>query len=70
MTTQNTNTEQKRAPDFHIHAIVPNGRGNRIGSRIGVAFNHNKGDGFTIYLDAQPIPYSGKIELIAYPPKS
>ena len=70
MTTENTNSQTKKTPDFYVHAVVPNGRGNRIGARLGVVFNHSKGDGFTILLDAQPIPHEGQIELVAYPPKS
>lgn len=70
MTTQNTRPKNTRTPDFYIHTVVPNGRANRIGARIGVAFYHKKGDGFSIYLDAQPIPLDGKLELVAYSPKS
>ena len=60
--------KQKNMPDFNIHATIPQGRGTRIGARIGVAFKHGKGEGFTLYLDAQPIPLDGQIELVAYPP--
>ena len=69
-TTMTTTNTPKKTPDYYVHATVPNGRGNRIGSRIGAIFNHNKGDGFTILLDAQPIPSEGQIELVAYRPKS
>ena len=70
MTTQKTETTQTgKKPDFYVHAVVPQGRGNRIGGRLGVVFNHKKGEGFTIYLDANPIPVDGQIELVAYPPK-
>lgn len=69
MTTEEPNSNPKKTPAFHVHATVPNGRGNRIGARIGVVFNHNVGDGFTILLDAIPIVNEGQIELVAYPPK-
>lgn len=69
MTTEETNQPPKKTPSYYVHATVPNGRGNRIGARIGVVFNHNVGEGFTILLDAVPIPNEGQIELVAYPPK-
>ena len=56
-------------PDKYVYAIVPNGRGNRIGARLGVVFNHKTGGGFTMYLDAIPIAHGGQIEVVAYPPK-
>lgn len=62
-------TQKTNQPNHYIHAVVPKGRGSRIGARLGVAFNHKNGEGFTIYLDAQPIPLDGQIELVAYPPK-
>ena len=72
MTTTKTETQNqgeiKKAPDFYIHAVIPNGRKDRVGSRIGRAFNHKSGDGFSIYLDACPIPVEGQISLVAYPP--
>lgn len=59
----------KRKPDYYVHASVPNGRNNRVGARIGVVFRHKQGDGLTIFLDAQPIPVGGQIELVAFAPK-
>lgn len=38
----------------------------KLGSRIGAGFSHNNGEGFNIYLDAQPIPINGRIELVAF----
>jgi hypothetical protein len=64
-TTQN----QSRRPDLFVHAKVPDGRGTRIGSRIGVAFYHQDGVGLNILLDASPLPIEGRIELIVLPPK-
>ncbi|MCB0518504.1 MAG: hypothetical protein H6577_10000 [Lewinellaceae bacterium] len=77
MTTPKTETQPKadsngnagNKPDYYVHAVVPQGRGTRIGGRLGVVFNHKNGEGFTIYLDANPIPVNGQIELVAYVPK-
>ncbi len=38
----------------------------KLGSRIGAGFSHSNGEGFNIYLDAQPIPINGRIELVAF----
>ena len=38
----------------------------KLGSRIGAGFSHGNGEGFNIYLDAQPIPLNGRIELVAF----
>lgn len=62
-------SQKGRKPDLYAYATVPNGRSTRIGSRIGVVFNHKAGDGYTIYLDATPIPLDGQIEIVCYPPK-
>lgn len=56
-------------PNFYVYAVLPDEDGTRVGSRLGVVFNHKKGEGFTIYLDAQPIPKDGQIELVAFPPR-
>ncbi len=69
MTKQTTETPKKNLPDFYVHAVVPNGRANRIGASLGRVFNHKNGKGFTLYLDATPIAVEGQIELVAYPPK-
>lgn len=61
--------QKENKPDLFVYAVIPNGRGTRIGSRLGVVFNHKTGGGFTIYLDGVPIPVDGQIELVAYPPK-
>ena len=67
--TDNTNQNQGRKPDLYIHVKVQDGRNDRIGSRIGVAFHHKDGTGLNIILDAQPIPVDGRIELVGFPPK-
>ena len=60
-------TQETRKPDLVITTKIANGRGDRIGARIGVAFKHTSGNGFNIILDAQPIPLDGQIHLIAFP---
>ncbi|MEO1262060.1 MAG: hypothetical protein AAFZ15_24865 [Bacteroidota bacterium] len=67
--TDNTPTTGKKKPDLYIHVKTPNGRDTKIGSRIGVGFFHGDRVGVNIYLDAQPIPFDGKIELVGFPPK-
>ena len=59
----------KKQPDLNIHVIVPDGRSERIGARIGAGFKHREKDGYTIILNAQPIPLDGEIKLVAFPPK-
>jgi len=68
MSTTKTETEKTTKVDFYVHAIVQNGRGERIGSSIGVAFNNKNGNGFTAYLDATPIPIDGQIRLVGLIP--
>jgi hypothetical protein len=61
-------TNQTNKPDIAIYTRVPSKDGtNRLGSQIGVGFKH-KGEkkGFNIYLDSQPIPLNGRIELVAF----
>ena len=68
MTDYNTQNETRKV-DLYIHTKVMDGRKDRIGSRIGVAFRHRDGAGMNIILDAQPIPVDGRIELVGFPPK-
>lgn len=67
--TDNNAPNQARKPDLYIHVKVQDGRSDRIGSRIGVAFHHKDGAGLNIILDAMPIPVDGRIELVGFPPK-
>lgn len=67
--TDNNAPNQARKPDLFIHVKVQDGRSDRIGSRIGVAFHHKDGTGLNIILDAMPIPVDGRIELVGFPPK-
>ena len=65
----NTSENQQNTPAFNIHASVPDGRNNRVGAKIGVAFKHKNEKGLTILLDASPIPVNGRIELVAFEPQ-
>lgn len=60
-------TKTKKTPDYNIHVKVPVGVETKIGAAIGVAFKHNEGEGLNLILDAQPIAYNGRIELVAFP---
>ncbi|HZV71389.1 MAG TPA: hypothetical protein VFG10_17660 [Saprospiraceae bacterium] len=62
----------KKKPDFHVFTKVPDGHeGYRIGSKLGVGFNHNsKESGLTFFLDAMPFPINGRIELVAFKPQT
>lgn len=68
--TDTHNQPEKKTPDLFIHTRVQSGRDTKVGSRIGVAFRHKDGEGLNIFLDAQPIPLDGRIELVGFPPKS
>ena len=67
MTDTNETTKSNIA--FNIHASILDGRNNRVGAKLGVAFKHKNGSGLSIILDAQPIPVDGRIELVAFEPK-
>lgn len=60
------NTETKKTPDYNIFVKVLVGNETQIGSQIGRAWKHSKGNGLNLVLDAQPIPLNGKIELVAF----
>ncbi len=70
MTKQTENTKKENKFDYRIHVVVADGRDDRIGSSIGVAFNNKKGNGFTAYLDAVPIPLDGRIKLVGLVPEN
>ena len=68
-------TTKNNKPAYNIFTRVPNGEGKtKAGNQIGVAFkftySEGAGEGLNLVLDSQPIPRNGKIELVAYPPKS
>ena len=64
MTT--TQTSKKPALSIHTRRVTKGGE-TAIGSQIGVGFAHGSGGGFSILLDAMPIPAAGRIELVAFP---
>lgn len=69
MTDKTSNQSQPTSKiDYFVHAIVADGRGERIGNSIGVAFNNKSGNGFTMYLDASPIPIDGQVKMVALKP--
>ncbi len=70
-TSQETTTKlpKKNKPNFYVYATVPYEDKSKVGASIGRVFNHKTGGGFTIYLDAVPIPNEGQVELVAYIPK-
>lgn len=68
MTDQQTS---KKTPTLNIFAKILSSDGTtKIGAQLGVAFSHKEGNGLNIILDGQPIPINGRLELIAFPPKS
>ena len=69
MTTQSKSNETKKtsAPEFNIHAIVPNGRGTRIGPKVGVMFKNKGKDGYTQYVDTLPAPIEGQWQFALFP---
>ena len=70
--TKMTEQTEKKKPALNIFVKVPTSDGDtRIGAQIGVAWKHGgEGEGYNIILDALPIPLDGKVELIAFAPKS
>lgn len=62
-----TKAKKNNGPDFNVHSIVPNGRGTRIGSKIGVMFKNKGKDGYTQYLDALPAPIEGQWQFAIFP---
>ena len=66
-TKPQTSSPQKAGPDFNIHAIVPNGRGTRIGPKVGVMFKNKEKEGYTQYLDTLPSPIEGQWQFAIYP---
>ena len=69
MTDKKTQPEKTSNVDYYVHPIIPNGRNERIGSSIGVAFNNKSGNGITMYLDASPIPIDGQVKLVVLKPE-
>ena len=53
---------QNNRPDYYVYHIEGNGRNSKW-IKIGVAFNHSKGDGLNIILDALPFNFQGQLSL-------
>lgn len=64
-TTNETTNNNK--PELKVCVKVPVGVESRIGAQIGVGFKHKKGEGYNIILDAQPIAFNGRLELVIFP---
>ena len=56
-------------PDFIVYGVTTRDKGKKdILTRIGGAWNHQKGDGINLQIQALPLNFEGKIVLS--PPKS
>ena len=69
-TKDSESSKNNRKPDYFVHATIPTQNGSRIGSKLGVAFNHYKGGGLSVYMDGIPIAREGQVELVIYPIQS
>lgn len=61
MTTQNETTKEKQVPAFYIFDTVETD-GKKENRRVGAAFAHKKGNGFSILIDGK--------RYAAFPPKA
>jgi hypothetical protein len=60
--------ENKNKPALNVFTRVQTQDGTtKIGSQVGVAFAFKEKAGYNIFLDVQPFPINGKIELVAFP---
>ena len=57
--TDKTETNNKKTPSFIAYAVREGAEDKSFFNEIGVAFNHQSGDGLTILLNA--VPLDGKI---------
>ena len=65
-----TNHIEKNKPALNIFARRKNSDGEVvIGAQVGVGFAHSSGGGFTMCLNAMPIPFDGRLDLVAFPVK-
>jgi hypothetical protein len=59
--------DQPNKPALNVFTRVPAPDGSsKLGSQIGVGFEHKEGGGYNIILDAVPIPEKGRISLVAF----
>ena len=62
MTEKTTNQ-----PDLELFYEIEINKGRTTKRKIGVLWNHKKGDGVNIYLESLPVGFDGKI--VGFPPK-
>ncbi len=65
--TRSTNESTERFDAFTVREYTSGGEQRREWTRIGVAFKHKDGKGYSLLLQALPI--DGKVELRAHEPK-
>jgi hypothetical protein len=73
MTQNSTKTVSKKdrepnPPSKIAWYVVDRGRGRKFWNRIGAAWPHKEGEGITLFLDAIPVGFDGRIVLL--PPKA
>ena len=58
----NNNSNSNKKPSHHVYTVRETGnQNNDFWTKIGVAFSHNDGKGFSIMLDALPV--NGKMTI-------
>ena len=62
-----TNREPNR-PALVAWHVTERGRGRKFWNRLGAAWGHKEGEGITLFLDAIPVGFDGRIVLL--PPKA
>jgi hypothetical protein len=72
MTQNSTNAVSKKNREPNPPALVAwhvseRGRGRKFWNRLGAAWAHKEGEGITLFLDAIPVGFDGRIVLL--PPK-
>lgn len=66
-TAGKTNREPNR-PALVAWHVTERGRGRKFWNRLGAAWAHKEGEGITLFLDAIPVGFDGRIVLL--PPKA
>jgi hypothetical protein len=73
MTQNSTKTVSRKNREPNPPALVAwhvaeRGRGRKFWNRLGAAWGHKEGEGLTLFLDAIPVGFDGRIVLL--PPKA
>ena len=73
MAQNTTNAVNKKNREPNPPALVAwhvseRGRGRKFWNRLGACWGHKEGEGFTLFLDAIPVNFDGRIVLL--PPKA